>query len=388
MKDKIIDYLKDEKKALEVIDIYNLLGLKTIDELNDIKKELEEMENQGLIFKTNKGKYILFENCPGVFCGNLQVNQKGFGFVIIPRENDLYIPSENLNGAINGDLVVCEITKKDFKPEGRIIKILKRDLHNIVGEIIVDKSNRYVFSPDDKNLGIHIKLDRDTLKNCVEGNKVLVSIGQDLGNNFYAGSIIKILGHKNDPGMDIKSIAYKYGIFDEFSPEVIKELDNIPDEVSEKELKNRRDLTGKTIFTIDGDDTKDIDDAISLEIDDDGNYILGVHIADVSNYVKENTAIGDEAYERGTSSYLADTVIPMLPHKLSNGICSLNENVIRLTISCEMTISPSGNVIKSDIFESYIKSSKKMTYKNVNKILMENTIPPFIRCSLTRCWTD
>ena len=375
MKDKIIDYLHDEKKALEVIDIYNLLGLKTIDELNDIKKELEEMESQGLIFKTNKGKYILFENCPGVFCGNLQVNQKGFGFVIIPRENDLYIPSENLNGAINGDLVVCEITKKDFKPEGRIIKILKRDLHNIVGEIIVDKSNRYVFSPDDKNLGIHIKLDRETLKNCVEGNKVLVSIGQDLGNNFYAGSIIKILGHKNDPGMDIKSIAYKYGIFDEFSPDAVKELDNIPDEVSEKELTNRRDLTNKMIFTIDGDDTKDIDDAISLEIDKDGNYILGVHIADVSNYVKENTAIGDEAYERGTSSYLADTVIPMLPHKLSNGICSLNEKAIRLTISCEMTISPSGNVIKSDIFESFIKSSKKMTYKNVNKILMENTIP-------------
>ena len=227
MKDKIIDYLQDEKRALEVIDIYNLLGLKTIDELNDIKKELEDMESQGLIFKTNKGKYILFQNCPGVFCGVLQVNQKGFGFVIIPRENDLYIPSDNLNGAVNGDLVVCEITKKDIKPEGRIIKILKRDLHNIVGEIIVDKSNRYVFSPDDKNLGIHIKLDRDTLKNCVEGTKVLVSIGNDLGNNFYSGSIIKILGHKNDPGMDIKSIAYKYGIYDEFTPDSVRELDSI-----------------------------------------------------------------------------------------------------------------------------------------------------------------
>ena len=375
MREKIIDYLHDEKRALEVIDIYNLLGLNTIDELNEVRDELELMESQGLIFKTNKGKYILFENCPGVFCGTLQVNQKGFGFVVIPKEDDLYIPSENLNGAVNDDLVVCEITKKSIKPEGRIIKILKRDLHNIVGEIVVNKHNKYAFQPDDKNVGIHIKLDQDNLNNCVEGTKVLVSIGKDLGDNYYAGKIIKILGHKNDPGMDIKSIAYKYGIYDEFSSEAIKELDKIPDEVSDKELSGRRDLTNKMIFTIDGADTKDIDDAISLENDKDGNYILGVHIADVSNYVKENTAIGDEAFDRGTSSYLADTVIPMLPHKLSNGICSLNEGVIRLTISCEMVISPSGNLIKSDIFESYIKSNKKMTYKNVNKILMENTIP-------------
>ena len=375
MKDKIIDKLQDEKRALEVIDIYNLLGLDTVDELNDVKNELEEMESQGLIFKTNKGKYILFENCPGVFCGTLQINRKGFGFVVIPKDDDLYIPFENLNGAVNGDFVVCEVTKKAIKPEGRIIKILKRDLRNVVGEIVLDRKDKYTFSPDDKNLGIHIKLDSDNLNNCVEGTKVLVSIGKDLGNNFYAGKIIKIMGHKNDPGMDIKAIAYKYGIFDEFPKEAIKELDNIPDEVDEKELSGRKDLTDKVIFTIDGDDTKDIDDAISLEADENGNYILGVHIADVSNYVKENTAIGDEAYERGTSSYLADTVIPMLPHKLSNGICSLNERVIRLTISCSMVISPQGNLIKSDIFESYIKSSKKMTYKNVNKILMENTIP-------------
>ena len=375
MKDKIIDYLKDEKRALEVIDIYNLIGLKTIDELNEIKEELEDMESKGLIFKTNKGKYILFENCPGVFCGYLQVNKKGFGFVVLPKEDDLYIPMENLNGAVNGDLVTCEITKRGVKPEGRIIKIIKRDLRNIVGEIVLNKHNNYAFEPDDKNIGIHIKLDKDLLNNCVEGTKVLVSIGKDLGDNFYAGKIIKILGHKNDPGMDIKSIAYKYGIYDEFNSDVIKELDKIPDEVSEKELVGRKDLTNKIIFTIDGDDTKDIDDAISLDMDESGNYILGVHIADVSYYVKENTAIGDEAYERGTSSYLADTVIPMLPHKLSNGICSLNEGVIRLTMSCSMVISPSGNVISSEIYQSYIKSRKKMTYKNVNKVIMDNVIP-------------
>ena len=375
MKDKITEYLKNEKKALEVIDIYNLLNLKTIEELDLIKNELEEMVEEGLIYKTNKDKYILFENCPGVFVGRLQINKKGFGFVIIPKEADLYIPADNLNGAISDDLVVCEICKNGIKPEGRIIRIIKRDLHNIVGEMIYDKNNHLVFSPDDKNIGIHIKLDRDNLNNCVEGSKVLVAIGQNLGNNFYSAKIIKIIGHKNDPGMDIKAIAYKYGIYDEFNPDTIKELDKIPDEVSEKDLVNRTDLTDKVIFTIDGDDTKDIDDAISLEKDEKGNYILGVHIADVSYYVKENTSLGDDAFERGTSSYLADTVIPMIPHKLSNGICSLNEKVIRLTISCEMIISPSGNLISSNIFESYIKSRKKMTYKNVNKILMENTTP-------------
>ena len=375
MKDKITEYLKNEKKALEVIDIYNLLNLKTIEELDLIKNELEEMVEEGLIYKTNKDKYILFENCPGVFVGRLQINKKGFGFVIIPKEADLYIPADNLNGAISDDLVVCEICKNGIKPEGRIIRIIKRDLHNIVGEMIYDKNNHLVFSPDDKNIGIHIKLDRDNLNNCVEGSKVLVAIGQNLGNNFYSAKIIKIIGHKNDPGMDIKAIAYKYGIYDEFNPDTIKELDKIPDEVSEKDLVNRTDLTDKVIFTIDGDDTKDIDDAISLEKDEKGNYILGVHIADVSYYVKENTSLGDDAFERGTSSYLADTVIPMIPHKLSNGICSLNEKVIRLTISCEMVISPSGNLISSNIFESYIKSRKKMTYKNVNKILMENTTP-------------
>ena len=175
--------------------------------------------------------------------------------------------------------------------------------------------------------------------------------------------------------MDILSIAYKYQIDPDFGPEVEQELEDIPTEVKENELLNRKDLTSWQIFTIDGDHTKDIDDAISLTREGE-NYILGVHIADVSNYVKENTALGDKAYERGTSNYLANTVIPMLPHKLSNGICSLNEGVIRLTMSCVMKINPAGKIIDYDIFESYIKSSKKMTYSKVNDILMRDIIDP------------
>lgn len=375
MKEKILSALKNENKALEVMDVYNLLNFHTIDELNEVRDVLEEMQNAGEIFKTNKGKYILFENCPGVFVGKLDLNKKGFGFVVIPQEDDLYIPAENLNGAVNDDLVICEITSRGIKPEGRIIRILKRDLRNLVGEMITSSKGKLVFSPDEKNLGIKIRVSESTLSNCVEGSKVLVSLGKEIDKNTYVGSVIKVLGHKNDPGMDIKSIAYKYGIYDDFGPDVEKELDSIPTEVDKKDLTNRRDLTDKMIFTIDGADTKDIDDAISLDFDESGNYILGVHIADVSNYVKENTALGDAAYDRGTSSYLADTVIPMIPHKLSNGICSLNEGVIRLTISCTMVINHSGNVIKSEIYPSFIKSNKKMTYKDVNKILMENTVP-------------
>ena len=227
---------------------------------------------------------------------------------------------------------------------------------------------------DDDKKDITVILNPDTTHNCVEGHKVLVEITNQIKNHVYSGDVLKIIGHKNDPQVDILSIAYKYGIYEDFNPRVIEELEYVPDTVDLSELKNRRDLTSKTIFTIDGDDTKDIDDAISLE-KDENNYILGVHIADVSNYVKENTALGDAAYERGTSSYLADTVIPMIPHKLSNGICSLNEGVLRLSMSCVMKYSPEGKLLDYDIFPSYIKSSKKMTYKNVNKIIMENVVP-------------
>ena len=375
MKEKIINALKSEKRALEVMDVYNLLNFHSVDELNEVRDSLEEMQLSGEIFKTNKDKYILFENCPGVFVGRLDLNKKGFGFVVIPKEDDLYIPEENLNGAVNDDLVICEITSKGIKPEGRIIRILKRDLRNLVGEIIINDKGKMIFSPDEKNLGIKIRVTEATLKNCVEGSKVLVALGKEIDKNTYIGNVIKVLGHKNDPGMDIKAIAYKYGIYDDFGPDVLKELESIPTEVSEKDIYNRRDLSDKMIFTIDGADTKDIDDAISLDFDENNNYILGVHIADVSYYVKENTALGDAAYDRGTSSYLADTVIPMIPHKLSNGICSLNEGVIRLTISCDMVINSSGSIIKSEIYPSYIKSNKKMTYKDVNEILMNDTVP-------------
>lgn len=373
MKEQIIEVLKDVHEAKTLMEINDLLNLHTVEEYKTLSKEIEELVNTYEIFKTKKDKYLLIKNCPGLKIGKIAINKKGFGFLILEKEDDIYIDSNNLNNAIHNDTVLVEIIKKGLKPEGRVLKIVKRDLNNVVGEVII-KDNKMMLKPDDDKLDLTIYLSKETTKNCVEGHKVLALLTKNLGHKNYLADCLKIIGHKDDAGIDILSIAYKYNIIDEFNEEVIKELDAISDEVDKKDLLNRKDLTNEVIFTIDGADTKDIDDAISLTYKD-GIYTLGVHIADVSHYVKENTALGDEAFNRGTSSYLADTVIPMIPHKLSNGICSLNEGVIRLTMSCIMNINSRGDVESYDIFPSFIKSNKKMTYENVNKILEENTTP-------------
>ena len=374
MKEQILDILKKENKALSVYEINDLLGLSSSDELKELLKNLEELINDLKVYHTNKDKYLLFENSH-LKTGRLVVNKKGYGFVDIEGDEDVYIASKNLNGAIHGDLVVVEITsKKGLDLEGRILKIIKRELKTVVGTIIkVD--NKLKLKIDDDKININIILEKDSLKNVVEGNKVVASVLSRIDNHNFKGEIIKIIGHINDPGVDILSIAAKHDINDEFNEEVIKEVEALPNEVLESEYIGRTDLRSQMIFTIDGDDTKDIDDAISLRKLENGNYELGVHIADVSHYVKSDSALDKEAYERGTSVYLADRVIPMLPHKLSNGICSLNPNVDRLTISCVMEIDATGEVVNYDIFESVIKSNIQMTYKKVNKILEENIIP-------------
>lgn len=371
-KDKILNALENEKDAISLIELNDKLGLTTPLELKELENCLNELNSENIVYITKKDKYILYKNCPFFKIGKLAVNKKGFGFVILEKEDDLYIDKDNLNGAVHNDYVLAEITKNGVKKEGRILKVLNRELNNLVGEIVI-KDNKKEVVLDDEKLNLILVLDQDSAKNCVEGSKVYLKIVKELGKRKYYVKVAKLIGHKNDPGVDILSIAYKYNIETEFSSDVISEIDNIPNEVSEADRKGRRDLTSDVIFTIDGDDTKDIDDAISLELKGD-NYVLGVHIADVSYYCKPNTALGDAAYLRGTSSYLADTVIPMLPHKLSNGICSLNEGVERLTISCVMEINPSGKVIDYEIFPSVIKSRKKMTYKKVNDILMRDIV--------------
>ncbi len=375
MKDKILDLMKGIHEAKEPIEINDMLGLKTADEYREMSKMLEELVNECLVYKTKKDKYILLKNCPAMKVGKLSVNKKGFGFLLLDKEDDLYIAAENFNGAIDDDLVLCEVFTSGVRKEAKVLRIVKRELDHLVGEVYYDDDIPFV-KLDDSNKNITIELVGDKNKDIVEGHKVLVKTVKQVNTKKYLAEVVKIIGHKDDPGTDILSIAYKHGIYEDFGEEVEKELESIPNEVNPKDLTGRKDLTGLVTFTIDGDDTKDIDDAISLIMLENGNYQLGVHIADVSNYVKENTALGDAAYERGTSSYLADTVIPMLPHKLSNGICSLNEGVVRLTMSCVMEINHKGKVVNYDIFPSYIKSSKRMTYAKVNDIIVRDIVDP------------
>ena len=374
MEDKILELLNNKDISYSVEEIEEYLNINTVEDLKELLKVLNKMEDEYIIYRTKKNKYILFDNS-NLEKGKLMSTKKGFGFVEVENSEDIFIAQDNLNGAINGDEVIVEITsKKGLKLEGRILKIVDRKVKQFVGTVYY-KNNKCLIDLDDKKINITIQVDNDKTLGAVAGHKVLVRLLNRIDNFNYKGAIIKIIGHKDDPGIDILSIALKYEFEDLFPEEVHEELKNIPSEVLSNELEGRTDLRNQMIFTIDGDDTKDIDDAISIKKLDNGNYELGVHIADVSYYVKPNSALDEEAYKRGTSVYLANTVIPMLPHELSNGICSLNPNVDRLAISCVMEIDSTGEVVDYDIFESVIKSNIQMTYKKVNSILEDNIIP-------------
>lgn len=373
MEEQIIEVLKNEFKGQTIDEINKKLNYKSLEGINELQEVLDKMTMDGILHKSKKRDYILMQNTKSLKCGTLRVNRSGNGFVDVSNGPDIFIKSEHLNGAINNDFVEIDFSTHKGNEDAFVIKILKRNLDNLVGEIIKVK-NKLIFKADDEKLDLIIKLTKESSRQLVEGHKVLVRTIKQLGKKEYLGEVAKIIGHKNDPGVDIVSIALRHGIEIDFNEAVINELKSIPNSVLPEEKKGRTDLTDELIFTIDGDDTKDIDDAISVSKNNE-NYILGVHIADVSHYVLMGTSLYDAAFSRGTSSYLADTVIPMIPHQLSNGICSLNPGVERLTISCVMTINPSGKVIDYNIFPSVIKSRKQMTYKNVNKILEENIIP-------------
>lgn len=373
MKDKIIEYLELENKAKTIIEINDYLKLESVIDLEKLQKEINELVKSGIVHETKKNKYILMKECASLHTGVLDIAKGGFGFLIQDNnEEDIFISKDNLNGAIKGDVVLVDVFKSHGKVEGKIIKILERKLNRVIGEILFVKDKPTLIL-DDKKLNIEVKI-KNYFANLVDGHKVIVELKEQISDKVFSGIIIKIIGHKNDPDIDILSIAYNHGIELDFSDEVKEELKSIPDKVLDSDKVGRVDLTKDMIFTIDGDDTKDIDDAISIK-KESSYYILGVHIADVTYYVKPNTKLYNEAYKRGTSSYLADKVLPMLPHELSNGICSLNENVERLTISCVMKIDKEGNVKDYDIFPSIIKSKKKMTYKCVNSIIMDGVVP-------------
>ena len=376
MEQNILDIIKSSDKALSVYELYDALALNNVDDLKSLLKTLNRMEDNLKVYRTKKDNYMLFSNSH-LKIGTMIGNKKGFGFVNVDDSNiDIFVAPSNMNNAIDKDRVIVEvINEKGDEIEGKVVRIVDRNLDIMVGEYIQGKNGKGTIKLDNDKLKIEIEIDKEASMNAIDGHKVLVKVGNKLRGNEYKGHIIKILGHKTDPGVDILSIAAKYNIEEEFPEAVLEEVEKIPDHVLEHEYEGRRDLREEIIFTIDGADTKDIDDAISIEKLENNNYKLGVHIADVSYYVRENTEIDKDAYLRGTSVYLADRVIPMLPRQLSNGICSLNPDVDRLAMSCVMEIDEKGKVVDYEIFESVIKSKKQMTYTNVNKILEENIIP-------------
>lgn len=371
MKDRILNILKEQDKAYTAFELKDILGINTTEEIENMLKVLNELESDLTIYHTNKDKYMAFEYSH-LKKGKISVSEKGFGFIIMEDEEDIHVDNRHLNGAVDGDMVIAEITNKNTgaKKEGRVLRIASRNYGPLVGEYIYN-DGKSTIKVNDRKFKQTIVLTKESAKNAVEGHIVVANVIKELGNNAVLAEITTIIGHKNDVGVDIEALVYKHMFSPKFPDEVLEELDNIPDEVREEDKVGRKDLTGEVIFTIDGDDTKDIDDAISIKKLDNGNYELGVHIADVSYYVKPGTKLYDEAYERATSVYLVDRVIPMLPHKLSNGICSLNPNVERLAQSCVMEIDNKGNVVSHEIFESVIKSRIQMTYKKVNKWLDE-----------------
>lgn len=339
----------------------------------ELKEALEQLIAQGKIILDSHGKYKL----PGdsVKVGTFSGTQRGFGFVILDdEEEDIFIPETATKGALHGDRVMVTITAEQQsgrRKEGSVINIIERGKSEIVGTFEKSKNFGFVV-PDNQKFGRDIFIPKEFTKGAVTGHKVVVKLtkyGDEEANP--EGRVIEILGHVNDPGVDIMSVVRANDLPVEFPEEVMRILDYVPEEIDQEEIKNRMDIRNLQTVTIDGADAKDLDDAITLTKEND-IYHLGVHIADVTHYVKEGAALDKEALKRGTSVYLVDRVIPMLPHKLSNGICSLNQGVDRLALSCFMDIDAKGMVLGHRIAETVIRSDRRMTYTNVAKIVEEN----------------
>lgn len=374
LKKQIVNLLKDDSVALIPLDIKDALELND-EEFRLLFEVLPELESEMKIMMTKKGKYKKYDN-PNLRVGLIEVKKKGYGFVDIEdHEEDVFVPSKFLNGAINGDKVVVEITSKvGLDLEGKIVQIIERK-QNHVGEFF-ERNGKYFVDLDDEKMLFDVAIDKDKINGAVTGHKVVVKLGKKINDRLYSGEVANIIGHKNEPGVDIKSILPNYDIVEEFSPKTLEEVSKMPREVLKQEYEGRRDLRNEEIFTIDGDDTKDIDDAISLKVLDNGNYLLGVHIADVTHYVKEGMSLEQDSFYRGTSHYLADKVVPMLPPELSNGICSLNPNVDRLAMSVDIEIDNKGKILGYEFYESVINSNIQMTYNKVNDVLYERSIDP------------
>lgn len=375
LQERLLELMREDGyKPLTVNEIEQLFGSGEADDFKELVKTLVRMEGQGLIVRSRSNRYGVPERM-NLLRGKFLGHAKGFGFVAPDIEglDDIFIPPHEVNGALNGDIVLVRILKESYgdRREGTVTKVVERAKTSFVGTFQSNRGFGFVVL-DDKKLPMDIFVAKEDTLGAVDGHKVVVEIATWPDELHSAtGYVTKILGHKNDPGIDILSIIYKHGIPTEFPKEVLEQAEAVPDQIAQSDLAGRRDLRNEVIVTIDGADAKDLDDAVTVTKNEDGTYKLGVHIADVSYYVTQNSPLDLEAQDRGTSVYLTDRVIPMIPHRLSNGICSLNPQVDRLTLSCEMIIDENGQVLKHEIFESVINTTERMTYTDVYKILVE-----------------
>ena len=368
---KVLNLIKDKDyapmKAKEIAMIMHVPK----SEYNELLRILGKLEMELKIQKNRKNQYRPVDAV--YYDGIYRKNQKGFGFVKIEdQEDEIYIAKENSKNALNGDRVLVEIIEeknKLKKAEGKVVKILKHEKDTIVGRFENNKSFGFVV-PDDKNFGTDIFISKKNFGKARNNHKVLVKIIKYPEKGKKAeGKIIEVLGNVNEAGVDMLSLIKEHNLPSTFPEPVVEEAKKCGNKIDERDIIGRRDLRGDIIFTIDGEDAKDLDDAVKVTKLENGNYKLDVHIADVSHYVKPNSLLDQEALLRGTSIYMLGRVIPMLPRELSNGICSLNAGEDRFTLSCSMEINPKGEVISSDVYKAVINVTERMTYTNVQKIL-------------------
>lgn len=377
LKEVILNFMKEEAyKPMEIPEIAKIFNINK-NEYKSFKKAIKTMEKEGLLARDESDKLGLAQRM-GVITGKIEIHDRGFGFLIPDIEGikDLFIAKTNLMGSMNGDRVVAKIIKEGRngkRTEGIIINIVERVNKNIVGIYEDNKSFGFVL-PEDKRIQNDIFISKKDRNGAKKGQIVMVEITRwpDGKRKNPEGKVVEILGRPGDKGIDIDIIIRKYNLPEDFPPSVLNSALDIEDFITEDEIKGRLDLRNIKMVTIDGEDAKDLDDAVSIERLENGNFKLGVHIADVTHYVKERSVIDKEAFKRATSVYLIDRVIPMLPKKLSNGICSLNPKVDRLTLSCIMEVNRQGKVVNHTIAQSVIKTNERMTYTDVTKILRDN----------------
>nr|WGD91226.1 ribonuclease R [Bacillus subtilis] len=374
--EKLLSFMKEEAyKPLTVQELEEMLNITEAEEFKELVKALVALEEKGLIVRTRSDRYGIPEKM-NLIKGKISAHAKGFAF-LLPEDtslSDVFIPPNELNTAMNGDIVMVRLNSQSSgsRQEGTVIRILERAIQRVVGTYTETRNFGFVI-PDDKKITSDIFIPKNGKNGAAEGHKVVVKLtSYPEGRMNAEGEVETILTTKTTRALIFYRSFISTYLPGEFPADAMEQASSTPDTIDEKDLKDRRDLRDQVIVTIDGADAKDLDDAVTVTKLDDGSYKLGVHIADVSHYVTENSPIDKEALERGTSVYLVDRVIPMIPHRLSNGICSLNPKVDRLTLSCEMTINSQGQVTEHEIFQSVIKTTERMTYSDVNKILVDD----------------